>query len=593
MGSSNDQQIRFCRTSDDVSIAYATVGEGPPLVKASNWLSHLEFDWKTPIWRPWIDELSREHMLVRYDQRGCGLSDWKVDELSLDDWVRDLEAVVDALELESFPLLGISQGGPVAIRYATLHPERVSKLILYGSYLCGAMHRDLSDRYKREFEVLVGLMEVGWGKDSAEFRQVFTSLFVPEGDRNLQESFNELQRVSASPKNAVMSFRAFHELDVRKIAEELDVPTLVLHADNDLRVPFVEGRHLASTIPGAKFVPLSGRNHLLLESEPAWQSFLEEIRVFLGVSSKRSQPSSQQMTRRLSDRGGSDSPVNRSAVRMARSPNITEGQTILQYKVEQKIGEGGMGVVYKARDLKLDREVVLKFLLGYSNAGESLLQRFLREAKAAASLDHPGICVIYEIEETEDNIPFIVMPYYKGCTLEQIIERGNVPVNEIIDHAIQIAEALSAAHRAGIVHRDIKPGNVLVTENRQVKILDFGVAKVAGADQTKAGTLLGTAAYMSPEQASGGDVDSRTDLWAVGALMYEMVTGNQPFSGNHLAETIANIINNEPEPVSTSAAKTPEGLVSIIEDLLSKQVDSRIQTAEELVARLNAVQPET
>ncbi|MGH7578577.1 MAG: alpha/beta fold hydrolase, partial [Gemmatimonadales bacterium] len=198
-----EQQIRFCTSSDGARVAYATTGNGPPLVKAANWLSHLEFDWNSPVWRHWIRELSRDHTLVRYDERGCGLSDWAAEEFSLDAWVRDLEAVVDRLGLERFPLLGISQGGPIAIAYALRHPERVSRLILYGSYSRGRGHRNLSEREREEREVMLRMIAVGWGQDHAAFRQVFTSLFIPEGSPEQVHWFNELQRVSASPENAV------------------------------------------------------------------------------------------------------------------------------------------------------------------------------------------------------------------------------------------------------------------------------------------------------------------------------------------------------------------------------------------------------
>ena len=218
MSTTTDQQIRFCTSSDGVGIAYATIGSGPPLVKAANWLSHLEVDGKSPVWRHWIRELSRHNTLVRYDERGCGLSDWNVEDFSLEAWVRDLEAVVDALELERFPLLGISQGGPIAIAYATRHPERVSHLILYGSYARGVSHRGLSDQDREERELLLRLIRVGWGKDHPAFRQVFTSLFIPDGTTEQMQWFNELQRVSATPENAARMCAAFCSLDVRALA---------------------------------------------------------------------------------------------------------------------------------------------------------------------------------------------------------------------------------------------------------------------------------------------------------------------------------------------------------------------------------------
>ena len=198
----NEQQIRFCTSSDGVNLAYATVGSGPPLVKAANWLNHLDYDWISPVWNHWINELSRDHSLVRYDERGCGLSDWNAEEFSLEAWVRDLEAVVDAAKLERFPLLGISQGGPIAITYAARHPEKVSHLILYGSYAAGLKRRNVSQKVLEEADLFAQLIRVGWGKDHAAFRQVFTSLFIPEAAATEAGWFNELQRVSCSPENA-------------------------------------------------------------------------------------------------------------------------------------------------------------------------------------------------------------------------------------------------------------------------------------------------------------------------------------------------------------------------------------------------------
>ena len=258
------QTIRFCTSADGARIAFATVGGGPPLVKAANWLNHLEFDWNSPVWRHWLRELSRDHTLVRYDERGCGLSDWSAGEMSVEAWVRDLEGVADALQLERFPLLGISQGAPIAIAFAVRHPERVSHLILYGGYLRGRLHRGLTPKEMEERELMLHMVRVGWGQDHPAFRQVFTTLFIPDADREQIDWFNELQRVSATPENAARMLEAFDRIDVRGIASQVRAPTLVLHAKGDLRVPFAEGRLIATTIPGARFVPLDSRNHLLL-----------------------------------------------------------------------------------------------------------------------------------------------------------------------------------------------------------------------------------------------------------------------------------------------------------------------------------------
>ncbi|MGZ8981939.1 MAG: alpha/beta fold hydrolase [Burkholderiaceae bacterium] len=275
------QKISFCTSRDGARIAVASVGSGPPLVRASHWLSQVDHDLTSPVWEPWLRELSRDHSYIRYDQRGSGLSDRDVPELSLDAWRSDLEAVVDALGLRRFPLVGMSQGGAVAISYALRHPDRVTHLLLLGSYARGTMRRELTDKARLEAETLVNMIRVGWGSNNTAFREVFTNRFIPGGTATQLQWWTELQRLTASPETAARTLEAFYQVDVVEEASRLRVPTLVLHARGDIAVPFEEGRRLAALIPGARFVPLESRNHVLLESEPAWQDFLAEVRAFL------------------------------------------------------------------------------------------------------------------------------------------------------------------------------------------------------------------------------------------------------------------------------------------------------------------------
>jgi pimeloyl-ACP methyl ester carboxylesterase/DNA-binding CsgD family transcriptional regulator len=278
-----EQDILFCRTPAGVTLAWARSGRGPPLVKAANWLSHLEHDWSSPVWRPLLERLGLHHTVIRYDERGCGLSDRDVAELTLDSWVKDLETVVDAAGLERFPLLGVSQGGAIAVAYASRHPERVSKLVLYGAYLRGRLMRSPSQR--EEAEALLQLVRVGWGKDSDEYRRFFASQFWPDATREQTKAFAELQRVSASPETAARIVQAFDRIDVTGLAPTLDVPTLVLHVEADTRIPFDEGRRAAMAIPGATFVPLPGRNHVLSPEDPAFDLFHGRVEAFLGAES--------------------------------------------------------------------------------------------------------------------------------------------------------------------------------------------------------------------------------------------------------------------------------------------------------------------
>ena len=275
------QQIRFCTSHDGARIAYASSGQGPPLVKVANWLSHLEFDWESPVWRPLLTELSRDYTLIRYDERGCGLSDWNIDDLSFEAWVRDLETVVEATGVDRFPLLGLSQGASIAVAYAVRHPERVTHLILHGGYARGRLRRSPTQQQRDEAETMNKLAELGWGRENPAFRQFFTTQFIPGGSPEQHHWFNELERISTSPTNAGRFMRVFNDIDVVALLPRVNCPTLVLHSSRDARVPFDEGRLIAGLIPGARFVPLEGANHLLLDTEPGWPRWLDEVRAFL------------------------------------------------------------------------------------------------------------------------------------------------------------------------------------------------------------------------------------------------------------------------------------------------------------------------
>ena len=273
------QEIKYCRAPDGVRLAYAVAGSGPTLVKTANWMNHLEYDWESPIWRHVFRGLEREHTLIRYDARGNGMSDWDVDELSLDAWVSDLETVVDAAAVERFPLLGISQGCAVSVAYAVRHPERVSHLILYGGFALGGKKGAPAEKEKRN--AMMTLMRLGWGADSPVFRQMFTGLFIPGATHEQADVFNELQRRTTSPECAARYYDVVGDFDVSDLLPKVTVPTLVMHVRGDLVVPFKVGRQLAAGIPGAHFVALQGQNHLFLQDEPASERFFEEIRLFL------------------------------------------------------------------------------------------------------------------------------------------------------------------------------------------------------------------------------------------------------------------------------------------------------------------------
>src|SRR5262249_4772928 len=276
-----DQQIRFCAANDGVRLAYAVHGKGPPLVKAPNWLTHLEFDWQSPLWRPWLEELGKTNQVIRYDERGAGLSDWEVEDFSLEAWVTDLEAVVDAADVDRFALLGLSQGAQIAIAFAVRHPERVSHVVVCGGYLGG---EEISAAEQERSEALNSLIRIGWGQANPVFRHVFTTLLVPEATPDVMDWVDELQRVSTSAENALRFREAFGSIDVTELASRVEAPTIVFHARDDEMVPFDEGRRLAAAVPNARFVPLEGRNHVFITNEPAWRTFLADLRAFLDVA---------------------------------------------------------------------------------------------------------------------------------------------------------------------------------------------------------------------------------------------------------------------------------------------------------------------
>jgi pimeloyl-ACP methyl ester carboxylesterase/DNA-binding winged helix-turn-helix (wHTH) protein len=274
------QDIRYCTTSDGVRLAYASIGNGPPLVKASNWLTHLDFEWGSPIWRHWWSALSLHHRVIRYDERGNGMSQRDVCDVSFDTWVRDLETVVDAAGLDRFPLLGISRGGPIAIAYAVKHPERVTYLVLYGAFAAGLNHIGTPQEIEAR-HALISLVRLGWGLNNPAFCKVFTCQYIPEATPLHEQWFDELQRVSTSPENAARLLERNLDIDVRPLLPRVTTPTLVIHCDRDRAIPAENGRQIAAGIPNARYVSLPGANHLMLEEEPAWPMFLEELGLFL------------------------------------------------------------------------------------------------------------------------------------------------------------------------------------------------------------------------------------------------------------------------------------------------------------------------
>ncbi len=275
------QDISFCTAPDGTRLAFATIGSGPPLMRAAHWMTHLDYDWQSPVWRHWLVGMARGRTLVRYDERGNGLSDHDVTDFSFETMVDDFATVVDEMGLERFPILGLSQGGAVAVVYAARHPERVSHLVLVGAYSQGRLARAKTEEEIREANMQFEMVRLGWGKDDPAFRRFFASRFIPDAPAELWESFAELMRRTTSPANAARLLEEWANIDVGEIAREVQAPTLVLHARDEIAIPWEQGRMLASLIPGARLVPLASRNHLLRADEPAWEHLLTEIDAFL------------------------------------------------------------------------------------------------------------------------------------------------------------------------------------------------------------------------------------------------------------------------------------------------------------------------
>ncbi|HZM44380.1 MAG TPA: alpha/beta fold hydrolase [Burkholderiales bacterium] len=292
------QQIRFCTSRDGTRIAYATCGTGPPLLWAASWFHHLELDWVSPIWRPWISLLSQRHTLVRYDWRGCGLSDRDQVEFSFDKFVEDLEAVIGAARLEQFVLFGIAAGAAAGMAYAVRYPKRISRLVLYASYARNRLAGNPTPQDVEESQARLKVIELGWPNDTRAYGQFFTALHLPDASTEQSQSFSNLVRQTTSLANNDAMRRTFSRIDVQDIVPKVRCPTLVLHSRGNSVIPFESGRSLAGLIPGARFVPLDSNNHVLLDTEPAWQQLVEALDDFLPAPAGTGDPLLDALTAR-------------------------------------------------------------------------------------------------------------------------------------------------------------------------------------------------------------------------------------------------------------------------------------------------------
>jgi pimeloyl-ACP methyl ester carboxylesterase/DNA-binding CsgD family transcriptional regulator len=327
-----EQEIRFCRGQDGVRLAYAVHGSGPPLVVVSCWLSHLQHDWQSPVWRHFLDQLGAIATVIRYDERGFGMSDWNVDDFSIEARVSDLEAVLDAAGLDRFAMLGMSGGSAVAMAYAVAHPERISRLILYGT-VCGEPVT-LSPDARAEEETYRSMIRVGWAKEDADFRRVFTKRFIPDATEEQMRWFDDLQRMSTSPANAVASRIARQQVDIHNDLSRITAPTIVLQAIGDRSTTFDNAVTVSSRIPGARLVSLDSRNHILLADEPAWSVFINEVSAFLEPERRTHSERSDRPTEELSPR---ERDVLRLAAEGRTNDEIAAALTVSARTVERHL----------------------------------------------------------------------------------------------------------------------------------------------------------------------------------------------------------------------------------------------------------------
>ncbi len=579
--------MQLCRSADGAQLAIDVKGSGVPLIRVPAWLSHLDAELRHAPTRQWLEELGKNAQLVRYDARGCGLSDRQASDLSFARWVEDLEAVVDFLHLERFGLLGVSQGGATAIAYALRHPERVSHLILAGAYGRGWRKRGSADEIASQ-EATTTLVEIWWDTENTLARHIFTGLIFPSANVEQARWFDELQREAASSTVAAALMREMGEIDLGGELARVRVPTLVLHADKDGFVPFAEGRRLAATIPGARFASLSGSSHLPAKNDGAWIAAAGEIARFLGTSGAEVAASAPRL-------GGNDT-IDASEEPGPRSRPALEtllaGDMLEHWRIVQAIGAGGMGEVYLARDERLGRDVAIKVLPFGMLHDPGARERFRNEALALSKLNHPNIATLFDFSR-DGELDFFVLEHVSGEPVANLVRRGPLDVATAVGIVTQMTEGLAAAHAQGVIHRDLKPDNLRLTPDGRLKILDFGLATLLpepGAALSGAavdGGVIGTVPYMSPEQLRGGLLDARVDIYATGVVLYELLTGEQPFRDPSLAVLSANIQYRPATPLRDKRPEVPAALATCVHRCLEKDPARRFANAGALQVALH------
>jgi pimeloyl-ACP methyl ester carboxylesterase len=558
-----EPQYRFCTSADGTKISFSTLGGGrrTPAITVESWSLVQESAW----WLPWVRmvdwTLAEDRCVVRYDRRGVGASQRNVEDLSLEAHVADLRAVAEQLEFERFDLFGGMDGTAVALACAARHPEHVRRLMLWKPSARGA---DIMDA-----GVARGLAELIRGNWDLATRAIANTIAFPSGPVEAQREFAKLLRESTSPEVAARYIEFQASVDVSALLPRVIAPTLIFSERESGIVPIRAVRAVAEFLPDARLIVLGG-------DSPAGsgEKQLEILREFLDEAEEAEAaqpPSGAAATVRLP----SDSVHTFAGGR---------------YTVIRLLGEGAQKTVYLVHDAALERDCALA-LLKTEVLDADGLARVRREGLAMARLTHPNIVTVYDIGE-EDGRPYLVCEYVPGGDLRHELDRANgpLPLKRALAIAEDLCSALAFAHSQGIIHRDVKPSNVHVARDGSAKLGDFGLALAADRSRlTMPGTAMGTAAYMAPEQARGQPVDARSDLYSLGCLLYELITGRPPFTGDDPMAVVAQHVHAVPEPPSRHNPQTPRDLEQLVLGLLAKAREERPSSAEKALVELKRI----
>ncbi len=559
-----EPQYRFCTSADGTRIAFSTLGGGhrTPAINVESWAMTQEGHWRHPAVRAVDWTLAQDRCFVAFDRRGVGGSQRSVEDLSLEAQVADLRAVAEQLEFERFDLLGGVDA--VALAYAATYPEQVRCLMLWSPYARGADTMDAGQAR--------GLAELIRGNWNLATRTIANAIAFPSGPVEAQREFAKLLRESISPEVAARYIEFQASVDVSALLPRVQAPTLIFCNRESQVVPISAVRAVAELIPDARLTVFEGDSDLGTEEKQ-----LEIVREFLDEAEEGE---------------GAPPPYSAATARMGAVAPLTFAAG--RYTVTRLLGEGAQKIVYLVHDAALERDCALALLKTEVLDADSLA-RVRREGQAMARLTHPNIVTVHDIGE-EDGRPYLVCEYVPGGDLRHELDRanGSLPLKRALAIAADVCCALAFAHSQGIIHRDVKPGNVHLAGDGSAKLGDFGLALAADQSRlTMAGSAMGTAPYMAPEQARGQPVDARSDLYSLGCLLYELITGRPPFTGDDPMAVVSQHVHARPEPPSHHNAQVPDDLEQLVLALLAKAREERPSSADDALVELKRIAAES